>query len=712
VKNGTTLTFTGGGSINISNVGISGALASSALVVDGTTVTENVLNTYVGATTISNGGTLNANIAGALPAGTRSAVSFTGTGTSTLSLGANQVAASLTSAGAATVTLGTNTLTVGTASGSTTFAGSIGGAGNLIKDGAGTQVLSGTNGYTGTTTVSGGTLLLDYGTNASVLSSSSALTLGGGTLQVKGRSGAFTTEQTLASLSLTAGTGSTISLNPNGGTSTTLTITGPAITTGAGASVNFNYTAGTTNGSTVGNNIVAWNPTLTSGIIGGTYTVTDIGGTGFATVSAGKVVRLADPGSAGLPLSTGSGANNYFVNSTYSTSNTAVAGSLVEALSGNVAAATVTVDTTGVTSGANLALGANKLTLTTTGGMFFSGANPYAISGTNGITSSGTGTIILYNLITSPSGLTISAPITDTAGTAVTFVGTGTTRLSSTASNYTGLTTVNGGILEVTANNALGTNAAGTSVTAGATLRLTNVNYSTTEALTINGTGVGGTAGALANSGTSTFAGPITVLTSATINAGGGTLNLRGGLVKNGTTLTLTGGGTFNISIVGISGTSASSALVVDGTTVTETVANTYVGATTISNGGVLNANTAGALPTGTRSAVSFTGTGTSTLSLGAGQVVASLTSAGAATVTLNTRTLTVGAASGTTTFAGSIGGAGNLIKDGASTQVLSGTNDYTGTTTVNGGTLLLDSETSTSVLRSATPPRPWPASA
>ncbi|MFN5244461.1 MAG: beta strand repeat-containing protein, partial [Novosphingobium sp.] len=553
----------------------------------------------------------------------------------------------------------------------------------------------------------GGTLLLDYGTNASVLSNLSALTLGGGTLQLKGRTGAFTTAQTLDSLSLTDDTGSSISLNPNGGTSTTLTITSDTITTGTGASVNFNLSGGTTNASTgtLGNTIVAWNPALTSGIIGGTYTVTDIGGTGFATVSAGQVVRLADPGSAGLPRSAGSGVTNYFVNSAYSTSNPALAGSLVEALSGNVLANTVTVDTTGLAAGANLALGTNKLTLTIGGGMVFSGANPYTISGTtNGITGSAAGTIILNNYITSPSGLDISAPITNTtasatAVTAVTFYGTGTTRLSSTASNYRGFTTVNGGILEVTANNALGTNARGTSVTAGATLRLTGVTYSTTEALTINGTGAGGTAGALANSGTSTFAGPITALTSATINAGGGTLNLTGGLVKNGTTLTFTGGGSINISNVGISGTLASSALVVDGTTVTGNVLNTYVGATTISNGGTLNANIAGALPAGTRSAVSFTGTGTSTLSLGAGQVVASLTSAGAATVTLCTNTLTVGTASGSTTFTGSIGGAGNLIKDGASTQVLSGTNDYTGTTTVNGGTLLLDSETSTSVL-------------
>jgi autotransporter-associated beta strand protein len=57
--------------------------------------------------------------------------------------------------------------------------------------------------------------------------------------------------------------------------------------------------------------------------------------------------------------------------------------------------------------------------------------------------------------------------------------------------------------------------------------------------------------------------------------------------------------------------------------------------------------------------------------------------------VNLNGNTLTIGVASGTTTFAGGITGAGRLIKDTAgSTQVLSGSNDYTGPTQVTGGTL------------------------
>ena len=81
-------------------------------------------------------------------------------------------------------------------------------------------------------------------------------------------------------------------------------------------------------------------------------------------------------------------------------------------------------------------------------------------------------------------------------------------------------------------------------------LKLTNVNYSTAEAVSINGTGISN-GGALVNSGTSTLAGQVTAATNASINAGGGTLNLTGGLVKNGTTATIMGGGSVIVSGTG-----------------------------------------------------------------------------------------------------------------------------------------------------------------
>jgi autotransporter-associated beta strand protein len=155
---------------------------------------------------------------------------------------------------------------------------------------------------------------------------------------------------------------------------------------------------------------------------------------------------------------------------------------------------------------------------------------------------------------------------------------------------------------------------------------------------------------------------------------------------KNSTTLTLQGGAN-GITVSGvISGSSANSDLVIDGGTTTLTNANnTYNGPTFIINSGTLNANTAGALPTSTLSAVTINGS--STLALGASQSVASLSGTSGSSVNLNANTLTING-SATTTYSGGISGTGNLVKNGSGTQTLAGATTFNGTTTVNSGTL------------------------
>src|SRR5205823_4018937 len=111
-----------------------------------------------------------------------------------LTLTASQSAASLTGATSSTINLNANTLTVGAATGSSTFAGVISGAsGALTKDNASTQTLTGANTYTGATTISGGTLstnsLADGGNSSGIGASTNAasnLVLDGGTLQYTG----------------------------------------------------------------------------------------------------------------------------------------------------------------------------------------------------------------------------------------------------------------------------------------------------------------------------------------------------------------------------------------------------------------------------------------------------------------------------------------------------------------------------------------------
>jgi autotransporter-associated beta strand protein len=244
-----TRTFTVADGAAATDMSISAVITNTGSIIkDGAgTLSLNAANTYSGTTAI-NGGTLIANVLGALPLTPRSAVSFTGGGNPTLSLGANQVAASLNSVGlgtTGTVTLGSSTLTVGAGSSTTDFKGSIGGAGNLIKDDASIQVLSGTNGYTGTTTVSGGTLevkgslsgttavtvntsgtLLLNSAASPIINTAATMTVGGGTVKID--NSLSNTNQTFGSLTLTGtsildfGTGS----NGNTMTFSSLSFTG------------------------------------------------------------------------------------------------------------------------------------------------------------------------------------------------------------------------------------------------------------------------------------------------------------------------------------------------------------------------------------------------------------------------------------------------------------------------------------------------------
>jgi len=80
------------------------------------------------------------------------------------------------------VTLGTATLTAGANNTSTAFSGVISGDGGFTKAGTGTTTLSGANTYTGTTTISAGTLSLLGGnaiadTSAVVLANTAGVSL-------------------------------------------------------------------------------------------------------------------------------------------------------------------------------------------------------------------------------------------------------------------------------------------------------------------------------------------------------------------------------------------------------------------------------------------------------------------------------------------------------------------------------------------------------
>ncbi|MCU1386589.1 MAG: hypothetical protein JWL71_5286, partial [Acidobacteria bacterium] len=86
---------------------------------------------------------------------------YQGAGGSTIDLAGFDTTAGGVS-GAGDVLLGGATLTIAAAN-PFTFSGVISGSGNLVKTGTDTQTLSGINSYTGTTTISGGTLVVGFG---------------------------------------------------------------------------------------------------------------------------------------------------------------------------------------------------------------------------------------------------------------------------------------------------------------------------------------------------------------------------------------------------------------------------------------------------------------------------------------------------------------------------------------------------------------------
>ncbi|HEX8897404.1 MAG TPA: autotransporter-associated beta strand repeat-containing protein, partial [Chthoniobacterales bacterium] len=596
----------------------------------------------------------------------------------------------------------------------------------VTKQGNGTLVLSGANAWNGLTTISAGVLNIQnaFGlgttTGGTIVSSgaalqiqgniavgSEALTLNGGGIASDGAlrnvsgNNSFAGSITLASASTIYSDAGTLSLSGgivNGGYTATF---------GGASNV---AESGVING--LGAVVKTGNGTLT---LSGANTY--MGGT---TVNGGTVIVTASNNLGDITSSATINAATLEIGATFTSTRNFVIG---DATSTFMVDPTFTFTANGVITGTGTLNKTGSGTLVLGGMNLFSGgtnvtAGILQLAGVNrllttaGLTISGgtfdlqtfgqtTGAVTLSSgsITGSSTGILTSASFTLQSGsvsailagnTTVTKNTSGTVTLSG-ANTFTGSTTISAGTLQVNTNNALGSAASGTTVANGAGLNLNNVNYTTAEPLTLNGSGISN-GGALRNTGTSTFAGPINAATNATINAGGGTLNLTGGVSKNGTTLTIAGGGTVNITTNGITGASPNSDLVVDGTTVNENTANSYNGPTYIRGGGILNANVANALPTSNgRSPIIMddSGSGNSQLTLGAPQAVDSLTGASSSLIKLNGNILTVGSSSGTTTFAGVISGTGGLIKDGASTQIISGANTYSGSTTVNGGTLI-----------------------
>ncbi|NHQ61113.1 filamentous hemagglutinin N-terminal domain-containing protein, partial [Chlorobium sp. BLA1] len=343
-----------------------------------------------------------------------------------------------------------------------------------------------------------------------------------------------------------------------------------------------------------------------SGAISGMGTTTFNVGSGSGTYS-GIISKttLVKSGAGTLVLS---GANSY-------TGATTVSAGALRAI--NVTALGTTATGTTVASGAALELAGGIVidseTLSLNGTGISSGGALRNISSDNSYTgaitlaaasriNSDSGTLTLGSVSAGALGstfggagnVTVANQITGTNASTLTKDGTGTLTLTG-ANTYGGLTTVGAGTLKLGAagdgtNTPLGTTAGATSITAGATLDLNGFTLGTPEALTLRGTGVGGTVGALTNSsGTAaTYSGLITLGAASSIVSNNGNIVLSNtGTIGGAFGLTLDGTATGS-SIASIIGTGTGT-LTKAGTGIwTLTGSNTYTGATTINDGGVI----------------------------------------------------------------------------------------------------------------------------
>ncbi len=660
---GDTIVFSGAGGSSTNNqvtsiTGLTFSNTAGSYVISGNAFTNGsggIVNNSTNAQTISNDITLGA------------------------SQSASAAAGDLILAGA--IDLAGNNLTAASTA-NTAISGAISGAGQLIKSGAGTLTLSGANSYSGGTTISGGRVIGDTTSLQGAVTNNAALTFDQAT------NGTFGSDIT--------GTGS---LAKTGAGSVTLSGTN---TYSGGTLVSGGALIGTTTslqGDITNDALVSFNQAAS-----GTYAGL-MSGTG----------ALAKEGAGTLTLS---GANSYSGGTRVSGGELVGSTTSLQGAITNDAAVTFNQTTNGTYAGS----------MTGTGSLTKAGASTVTLSGAN--TYSG-GTLVSAGAVV---GTTASLQGSITNNAAVRFdqatngvyagsmsgsgqlsiTNTGAVTLSG-SNSYAGGTAINAGATVVVANNnALGTgtvtNASGSSLqTDGSPRTLANnfvltgdVSFGGTGALAIDGTLTLNISSDLTNNVTGGLTLSNLVLGNSAVNR---TLVLLGtnNTTFNGTITNSASGniGSLDIRSTGLTSLNASNGY--SGNTIIRGSTNPAITPGPVVRLGHANAlgNTTGYTQVNSGGQLDLNGQAVSGEELrinGSGfQEAGALvnTAAGAASwsgvVTLSSSS-TFATTNGGITLSGAVGGAGGLTKTGAGTLTLSASNNFTGATTVSGGTLELSS--------------------
>jgi len=584
------------------------------------------------------------------------------------------------------------------------------GAGTLTKEDAGIWTLSGYSTFTGATTVNGGTLKTTAGNaDPGAIGKSSSLTINSGAtvLAAANSNSLFYTNNVPVTINGgTLKTDDNIACNIYG----LITLTGGTLTSG---------TPHVSYGSWILNADISVTGNVASTISASNITVLKTGG---------MTITVAD-GTAASDLNV---TGTFWTGSPWTETGITKAGAGTMTLSGTNtfdAGLSLSAGTININNASALGTGtftiANGTTINNTSGGAISLSTDNAMTWNGDFTFTGSndlnlgiGTVTmgssLRTVTTTAGTLTVGGTITGTGG--LTKSGTGTMTLGGIAAyNWTGPTTINGGIFNLgTQNSSDWYRSTSWTVNSGATLFQSSANILiNTAVITVNSGGTwdmnskGDAIAYVAGAGNITNMGGITLDIGTT-----GSGSNFSGVISGGGSITVRG-----------NNNSAAGTQILSGL-------NTYTGSTTIQNG-ILSINTIKDVSGGSSSLGSPTTTANGTISMGdttktgtliytgtaqtSNRVIKLAGTTGGATIDqsgtgalvfssaltatgLGVKTLTLqGSTAGTGEISGAIidgSGTTAITKTGTGSWTLSGANTYTGLTTISTGILKLGSST------------------